>query len=126
MTNRRPGRSVGVIASSAEVLEEGGALSFTETPQSPVRSDPQLLHEALGLDLSQPGERLEHRLDLHPADVVLGLAPRQHLDQGHGAGLEQLFHFGPEATRLPGFGQGCGPLLGGEWPVVRIGSWLGC
>jgi hypothetical protein len=114
MTKRRPGRSVG-DGSSAEVLEEGGALSVTETPQSPVRSDSQLLHEALGLDFAQTRERLEDRLDLHPADVILSLPSRQHFHQRYGSGLEELFHFGPEATRLARLGQRCSSLFGRKY-----------
>src|SRR5579871_4600076 len=97
-------------------LEQGVALIGAE-PLYPARvGDADLLHQPTGLDLAQPGERLQHGKHLHLPDDVVAVGLVEHLTEGDRAHLQLVLDLGPLA---PGGGR---LLQGGLTPFGREGG----
>src|SRR5690606_8802363 len=110
------------LLGAAELALQGGALVGAQAPDSARLGDVEPLHDLLGADLADAGERLQQSRDLHLADDVVGLAVGEHLRQGDAAVLQAVLDFRALFSGLSGLLQGRGALLGCEGRKGHAGS----
>src|SRR5690606_20849301 len=103
-----------VVLISAKPLDERRRLVGSEASDAAGLGDPDLFHDRPGLNLTDPGERLEQRDDLELAHDVVLPALLDDLLEGALRVLELVLDLGPRATRLCGLLECCRTLLGCE------------
>src|SRR5690625_2810978 len=93
--------------STAELLHERGRLIGAQPPHASGLGDTDILHDLLGADLTDAGQGLQERRNLHLSDGLIALALLQHLFQRRAAGLQAVLDLSTFPTSLSSLLKSC-------------------
>src|SRR3954470_4917819 len=97
-----------------ELLQQGLALTIPQPAQAAGRSDLEFGHDLLRLDLTDLGQCLQKRRNLHLAQDLVGLGVLEHLPEVGAAALEPVFEFSSCSTCGSSLLQRCRALFVGQ------------